>query len=229
MGILYAILGVLGAYILFLCLCALAVDPKREYTVHSRFYRSVLNGFTAVGLFVLNTRIHVTGLEKVPDTKRVLFVSNHLSKFDPIVTWHVLKKWDIAFISKPENFRIPIFGRLIRKCCFLAIDREDPRRAMTTIQTAAALLESGQVSVGVYPEGTRSADGSLLPFHNGVFKIARKADAPVAVLRLTGTNEIRKRAVFRRTHIYLEVLDVLPPGMNSRQLGAAARELLESR
>ena len=50
--------------------------------------------------------------------------------------WLVLKPWDIAFISKGENFKIPFFGRIIRKCCFMPIDRENPRKALRTINKA---------------------------------------------------------------------------------------------
>ena len=104
-----------------------------------------------------------------------MFVGNHRSNFDPIIEWLVLKPWDIAFISKGENFKIPFFGRIIRKCCFMPIDRENPRKALRTINKASDLLQSGEVSIGVYPEGTRSKTGELLPFHDGVFHIAKKA------------------------------------------------------
>lgn len=103
-----------------------------------------------------------------------MFVGNHRSNFDPIIEWLVLKPWDIAFISKGENFKIPFFGRIIRKCCFMPIDRENPRKALRTINKASDLLQSGEVSIGVYPEGTRSKTGELLPFHDGVFHIAKR-------------------------------------------------------
>lgn len=209
--ILGAILGLALSYVLFLLLCWLFVDPRKEYIRHSRFYRGLLNLTTVIVLWLLRIRVHTTGIEAIPkDTKRILFVGNHRSNFDPIVTWWILRQWDVAFISKPENFRIPVFGRFIRKCCFLPIDRENPRNAIKTIQKAAALLAGGQVSIGVYPEGTRSKEGILLPFHNGVFKIAQKADAPIAILRLTGTENIHKNIPFHSTDVYLEVRGILP-------------------
>ena len=74
------------------------------------------------------------------------------------------------------------------------------------------MINDGIVSIGVYPEGTRSKDCRLLPFHNGVFLIAEKTKAPVVVMALRGTEQIHKRCVFRRTHVYLDVLDVITPG-----------------
>lgn len=225
------LLGVM-LYLLFLVACAMLVDPNREYDNHSGFYRCLLNGADRIAIWGAKIRIHASGLEKIPkDTKKILFVSNHRSNFDPIVTWGVLKKWNPAFVSKASNFRIPIFGRMIRKCCFLAIDRENPRKAILTIQKAAQLLEKGEVSIGIYPEGTRSKDCRLLPFHNGVFKIAQKAQAPVVVLGVSGTEKIHKNYPFHHTDVYLEVLDVIAAEevVNSRtaDLGDRARQKME--
>ncbi len=219
------------AYVLFLGICALCVSPDKEYENHSRFYRRLLNGFTAIALKLCRVRIHVTGLEKLPkDTKKLLFVCNHRSKFDPIVTWYALKDKDIAFISKPENFKIPVFGRLIRKCCFLPIDRENPRNALRTIHKAAKLLKRSEVSVGIYPEGTRNPDGQLLPFHNGVFKIAQRAEAPIVVLTVRGTEKVHKNVPLHHTDVYLNVAEVLPTATvttsKTEELGSQIRQIM---
>ena len=176
-------------------------------------------------------RVHVSGIEKIPRDIKVLFVSNHRSNFDPIITWYALKKWKIAFISKPENFKVPFFGRIIRKCCFMPIDRENPRKAIPTINRAAKLLKKQQVSIGIYPEGTRSKTCEILPFHNGVFKIAQKADAPVVVLCITGTEKISKRTPFQHTDVYLDVLEVFEgehiKETKTELIGTAVRRLIE--
>ena len=208
LGILF---GLFLLYALFLLVCSLFINPKKEYENHSRFYRALLNGATAFAMKIMRIRIHTNGLEKVPhDTKNLLFVCNHRSNFDPIITWHIFKKWQPAFVSKADNFKIPIFGRFIRKCCFMAIDRENPRNALKTILKAAELLKKGKVSIGIYPEGTRSKECKLLPFHNGVFKIAQKANADIVVLAVSGTEQIHKNYPFRHTDVYLDVLEVIP-------------------
>lgn len=212
MILLYVLLGAVALYILFLAACSLAVNPKKEYEEHSSFYRALLNGVTVIALWIMRVRVHVSGVQKLPADTRVLFVSNHRSNFDPIVTWHALKKWNIAFISKAGNFKIPIFGRLIRRCCFMVIDRENPRNAIKTIQKAARIIDKGEASVGVYPEGTRNRtlEQELLPFHNGVFKVAQKAGAPIAVLTVCGTEKIHKNYPLRASHVYVDVVDVIP-------------------
>ena len=233
--ILLYILGVLLAllllYILFLGICCLFIDPDKAYEKNSPFYRFLLDSATAAAMKLLRIRVHVSGMEKIPKDTKVLFVSNHRSNFDPIVTWYALKKWKIAFISKPSNFKIPFFGRIIRKCCFIPIDRENPRNAIVTINKAAKLLKKQEVSIGIYPEGTRSKNGQLLPFHNGVFKIAQKAEAAIVVLCVTGTEKISKRTPFRRTDVYLDVLEVFSAQgikeTKTEMIGTAVRRLME--
>lgn len=197
-------------YVIFLVICALLVNPKKEYDNHSRFYRALLNSATAFALKIMRVRIHTEGIEKIPTLdKNILFVGNHRSNFDPIITWHILKKWQVAFISKRANFKIFIFGRFIRRCCFMAIDRENPRNAIKTINRAAELLKKGEVSIGVYPEGTRSKSCVLLPFHNGVFKIAQKANAPIVTISIDGSEKIHKNFPFHHTDVYLKVVDII--------------------
>ena len=233
--ILLYILGVLLAllllYILFLGICCLFIDPDKAYEKNSPFYRFLLDSATAAAMKLLRIRVHVSGMEKIPKDTKVLFVSNHRSNFDPIITWYILKKWKIAFVSKPSNFKIPFFGRIIRKCCFMPIDRENPRNAIVTINKAAKLLKKQEVSIGIYPEGTRSKNGQLLPFHNGVFKIAQKAEAAIVVLCVTGTEKISKRTPFRRTDVYLDVLEVFSAQgikeTKTEMIGTAIRRQIE--
>lgn len=228
--ILGGLLTLLLLYFLFLGVCALLVNPEKEYEKNSLFYRFLLDSATAAAMKLLRIRVHVSGMDKIPKNTKVLFVCNHRSNFDPIVTWYALKKWKIAFVSKPENFKVPFFGRIIRKCCFLPIDRKNPKKAIVTINKAAKLLKKQEVSVGIYPEGTRSKSCQLLPFHNGVFKIAQKAESPIVVLCITGTEKISKRTPFQHTDVYLDILDVLPTQgvkeTKTEMIGTAVRHLI---
>lgn len=92
----------------------------------------------------------------------------------------------------------------------MSIDRENPRNAIVTINKAAEILGNEIASIGVYPEGTRSKECVLLPFHNGVFKIAQKANSSIVVLTVIGTEKIHKRAPWKATDVYLDVLEILP-------------------
>ena len=228
--VVFALLALLLMYLLFLGVCCLLVNPEKEYGKNSPFYRFLLDSATAVAIKLLRIRVHVSGMEKIPKDEKVLFVSNHRSNFDPLITWNALRPWKIAFVSKPENFKVPFFGRIIRKCCFLSIDRENPRKAIVTINKAAKLLKEQEVSIGIYPEGTRSKNCRLLPFHNGVFKIAQKAEAPIVVLSIIGTEKISKRTPFQHTDVYLDVLEVFPSEnikeLKTEMIGMMVRHLI---
>ena len=208
--ILAALLGLCLLYVLFLAVCALLVDTKKEYEHDSPFYRRLLYGATACCIRLLHIHIHVDGREKLPKDGRFLLVCNHRSNFDPILTWQVMKERNLAFVSKAENFQIPIFGRIIRRCCFMVIDRENPRNALLTIEKAAKLIASDEVSIGIYPEGTRSKECVLLPFHNGVFKIAQKASVPIVVASIQGTEQIHKNWYRRRSDVQFRVIETIP-------------------
>ncbi len=217
MILLWTVLGILGAVfsalILFLLVslvASLLVKKEQNYDDYSPFHRCLVDIAAALCTWLPRVKVHVSGTEKLTQTRKLLFVCNHRSNFDPIVTYHVLRKWRLAFVSKPENFSIPVFGPLVKRCCFLPIDRENPRNAIRTIQASAALLEKGEHCVGVYPEGTRSKTGEMLPFHNGVFKIAQKAQTPIVVLTLRGTDAISKNTPWRTSHVYLDVVDIIP-------------------
>jgi 1-acyl-sn-glycerol-3-phosphate acyltransferase len=182
--------------------------------------------------FFCGLRIHVTGEELLPSGTRYLFVSNHRSNLDPIIVMNRLREQQIAFVSKPANMKIPIVGRFIRQCCFLPIDRENARNAVVTINAAADYLKSGTVSVGIYPEGTRSKSTGMGEFHAGSFKIAQKADVPVVVAAVSGTEKAAKRAL-RRTDVFLDIIAVIPAEQvcaeKTVELAARVKEMLAER
>lgn len=231
--ILGIILGLALLYFIIPGFFALFVNPKKEYKKDSRLYRFLLNVASGIGLWVMRVKVRVNGTEKLPKGQKLLFVGNHRSNFDPIITWYMFRDWNISFISKAGNFKIPIFGRLIRRCCFMVIDRENPRKAIGTINSAGELLKSGEVSIGVYPEGTRSKSGELLPFHSGVLRIAQKGNAGIAIIAMKGTERIHKKYPFRASHIEVEVLDVIPAeqvaATRTNDLCEMIKEKLENR
>ncbi|MCQ2456750.1 MAG: 1-acyl-sn-glycerol-3-phosphate acyltransferase, partial [Clostridia bacterium] len=231
--VLFWILGSVAALILC-CVILVVVSSlfvkEVDYDKNSRFYRFILYSATALAVFFSRVTIKVEGAEKMPSDGRFLLVSNHRSKYDPIITWHVFRKSDLAFISKPENFKEPFFGKIIRKCCFMPIDRENPRNALKTLKRAIELIKADEVSVGVYPEGTRSRTCELLPFSDGLFSIAQKASVPTVVVTVEGTEMISKNFPLKRTYVTLSVLDVLSPdetvGHRTGEIGKKVRDMM---
>ena len=206
--VLGSVFGFAVLFVLWYTVSAYIINPNKEYNKNSKYYRFMLNLGTWLGIHGAGIRVRLTGMEKLPEG-RFLLVSNHRSNFDPIVTWYAFKKQNLAFISKEKNFHVLWFGRIIRRCCFMCIDREDPRKAIYTIRRAAKLIVDDEVSVGVYPEGTRSKDGNLQPFHNGVFMIAQRASAPVVVICVKNTDQVQYNYFRRKTDVTIDVIDVI--------------------
>ena len=175
-------------------------------------------------------RVHcvVSGQDLLPQDDRFLWVCNHRSAFDPVVTADRLRDCNIAFLSKPSNMDLPGISRLAWGSCFLAIDRENDREALKAILKAADFLKRGVCSIGLYPEGTRTKTGKLLPFHAGSFKIAQRGNAPIVVAAIQGTENVGKNFPFRRTVVNLDILELIPAekvkGMNTQDLSAYCRK-----
>ena len=221
-------LAAAALYFLLLYLLSLTVDKTKPVQKKSPFYRWLLNETAWLILRLGRVRIECTGLEKLQGLPPFLLVANHRSNFDPFIAITACPKYELAYIAKPEIFDIPITGSVVHKCFFLSIDREDNRKALGTILRAAALLRDGTVSIGVYPEGTRSKTGELLPFRNGAFQIAKRAGAPIVIAKTTGTEQIARRFARRRTIVRFDILDALSADtaakMTTREIGEYARE-----
>ncbi|MBQ6106542.1 MAG: 1-acyl-sn-glycerol-3-phosphate acyltransferase [Lachnospiraceae bacterium] len=183
------------------------VNPNKLYETDSPFFRGLLNALLRIGLFFSRVKIQYEGDEKVP-SGRFLLIGNHRSNFDPLVTAVAMKKYNLSFISKKENLTMPVFGRIVRRACYMPLERDDPRDALTIINHSAKLIKNDVCSVGVYPEGKRSFTNELLPFHAGVLKIAQKANVPIVVSTIEGTELVRDRFP-RKTRVTLRIIDVV--------------------
>lgn len=217
-------------YIIFVWFVSLTVNPDVPVPDDHPFYRKIVLSIIGLLCRVGRVRLHIEGLENIPEGRFVL-VGNHRSGFDPIVTVWGLRKWDMGVITKPENLKIFIV-RTIHQANYLAIDREDPRKAVQTIRQAADLLKNDVVSIAVYPEGTRSRTGELLPFHNAVFKIPKQGgNVPIVVAAISGTEHIMKNTPWRHTDVKLNLCEVISSeevaASSTKDLGERVRAILE--
>ena len=217
-------------YVLLSFVASLFISYKKEYKNDSVLCRALINfGAWYYAVILSNVKVVFSGKEKIPEGK-FLIVSNHRSNYDPILTWLYLKEYRLSFISKKSNISMPIFGKLVHRCGFMPIDRENPKEAIKTIITAAKKISFNDYSVSVYPEGTRSKSDKLLDFHDGVLKIAKKADCPVVVMSVKNTEKVHKHPFIKRTVVYLDVIDVFNKdkvnSYSSSELGEMARDII---
>ena len=136
-------------------------------------------------------------------------VCNHRSILAPSASIKDFGAEEYIYISKPENFRIPLVGAVMHKCGCLPVNRDNNREAIAMVKSASQLIRDDTASVVIYPEGTRSREDELLPFHAGSFKIAQRTGVPVVISAIHGTDEIVHNVPLKKTKIEIDILDVL--------------------
>lgn len=218
-------------YLLVLYAASFSFDRSKPLEKQNRICRGGCAGVIGLLCSYCGVRTHIIGEEKLPREGRFLLVCNHRSMFDPLVIMDRLRAYNISFISKPSNLEIPVIGRIAYGAGFLPIDRENNRNALKTILQAADYLKRGVCSMAVYPEGTRSKNGELLPFHPGCFKVAQRAGVPLVIAAVRGTEKVKKGIILRGTDVYLDILEVVPAeqvkSMSTNELSDHSRELIE--
>ena len=139
-------------------------------------------------------RTRVEGLENIP-AGTCLFAANHTSNADaPAIVGAIPRR--IAILAKKSLFTIPIVGTAFRLAQFVPVDRARPERAAASIEVAADKMKQG-MSFLIYPEGTRSPDGRLLPFRRGAFVLAIKAGVPVVPVACSGAHRVIAKNSYR--------------------------------
>jgi len=184
-------------------------------------------------LLIARVRVKVEGLDRIDLGASCVFCSNHLSYMDtPVVLSSIPAEF--RFLAKEGLFQIPFLGTHLKQAGHVPVPREDPRRAIRTMSTAARIMCERGVSLLVFPEGGRSQDGVLQPFKEGAAYIAIKAQAPLVPVAVMGTREILAMgsAVFRGGPVRLRIGHPIPTeGLTLRDreaLTAAAHEQIAS-
>ena len=226
-------LALLLLFLLVVYISTLFVDMRKKQDKPSSYFRFLLNQFSVVTLTFAGVHVHTSGLDKVPRGSRFMLVCNHRFFIDPLIFYYAMPWADLAFIAKKEAFKIPIVSQVMHQVLCLPIDRDNDREALKTILKAIELLKQNKASIAVFPEGGTNRTGEmLLPFRNGAFKIAQKAQVPIVVCALTNSGAIKKNMFRRRTDVYLDVIDVLQPddfcAEKTPEIGEQTRKIMAS-
>lgn len=147
-----------------------------------------------IGLRIARIHVRVVGVENIP-AGVCIFASNHASNLDPVaLTPNIPRR--VALLAKKEVFEIPVLSKAIRLAKLVPVDRSDSEAAAESVDLAIKYLKEG-LSFCVYPEGTRSRDGRLLPFKRGTFVMALRAGVPVVPVSLAGTQNLMRKGDWR--------------------------------
>ncbi len=141
-------------------------------------------GFYVVTFFS-GSRVIVNGLDNIPEDTACLFVGNHTSYFDVIISYTLMKR-PTGYVAKTEFKKYPSLNLWMYLIRCLFIDRNDIRQGMKTILKGVEYLKSG-VSMFVFPEGTRSRTGKMLPFKEGSMKMAERSGCPIIPVAISNT------------------------------------------
>ncbi|MBQ8575866.1 MAG: 1-acyl-sn-glycerol-3-phosphate acyltransferase [Clostridia bacterium] len=220
-----------GLHLLFLIAYSFTVKRNEEVKNIHNSYRFLLLYSLKLYFQLARVKIRVSGLEKVPDDGKFLFVGNHISSYDPMIAMWTLRKNNLAFVSKKENLDIKFGGKYILKSGCVGLDRENNREAVKAINKAAQNITDGVCAMGIYPEGWVNKTGEgLLPFRNGSFKIAKKAKVPIVVATIANTRQIDKNRFFRRTEIRFRIVEIIPyekiADMKTNEIGEMVHEIM---
>ena len=183
-----------------------------------------------MGVRIAGVRTRIVGQEKLAPGRQYIFMSNHVSNLDPPVLIPLLPR-RVTIMVKKELFRLPILGRAMLMADCVPIDRQNREAAIASVREAEAVVRKGH-DMMVYPEGTRSRDGRLLPFKKGPFYMAMETGVPIVPITLLGTETLMPKGKFfvtpgEATIIYHEPVD--PKQFSDRdELVNAVRDAIAS-
>ena len=177
-------------------------------------------------------RIKVEGQENIPTGSAAIYMANHSSNFD-ILSLYAALPVQFRWLAKKELFEIPIFGASLRRSGYIPVERTDTRKSLVALKAAAQRVKAG-TSVIVFPEGTRSPDGNLLPFKGGGFILAVQSGVPVVPVVIVGTRDINPKGslTVRASEVLIRILPPIETaGLKSSdrdQLADQVRQAIES-
>jgi len=146
-------------------------------------------------LWVSRVHVSVKGMSNIEPDKSYVYMANHQSNFDiPVLLGYLPVQF--RWLAKAELFKIPLFGRAMLGAGYVKIDRFNRKSAFESLEEAASRMRNG-VSVMIFPEGTRSKDGSIRQFKKGGFVMAIKSGVSIVPVVLRGTWPIMAKGSLR--------------------------------
>jgi 1-acyl-sn-glycerol-3-phosphate acyltransferase len=185
---------------------------------------------------IIGARVRVKGLERLDPGANYVIVSNHSSLMDiPVLMgWLPIR---FRFLAKRELLKVPFIGWFLRHDGHLTVDRKSLRSSIESTNECARLIREKRLSVLIFPEGTRSADGRLQRFHDGAAYLAIQSGVPLLPVGIVGAFDVlpARSSWFMPADIELRTGQPVPAeGLSSRdrpaltaRLEQEVRQLLE--
>ena len=187
---------------------------KYNMTAKDKSSLAIVNWAFRCVLFLSGVSVTVLGEENVPRDVPVLYIGNHRSYFDIVMTYVRVPR-STGYIAKIDMLKVPLLSSWMKNLHCLFLDRDNPKEGLKSILQAIDYVKSG-ISVCIFPEGTRN-DGeelSILPFHSGSFKIAEKSGCAIIPISMNNTHTMFEKHIPRieKTHVVIEYGKPIYPG-----------------
>ena len=184
-------------------------------------YRSAM-AWVRIVLRLIGVRVRLEGLENIP-AGTCIFAANHVSNIDPLAFVPNIPR-RVAVPLKKELFRMPILSYGLKLSKFIVVDRASRQAAADSLRQSVQYLNEG-LSFAIYPEGTRSPDGRLLPFKRGAFLMAIQTGVPVVPVSIVGARSLMRKGE-SAIHPGEVVVRFRPPVESSSYTTATLRDLV---
>ena len=191
----------------------------------------LIQGVFKLILWEAGTKVTIIGEENVPKDTPVLYVANHNSYFDIIITYALCENLT-GYIAKDSLEKVPLLNIWMKRLYCLFLKRDDMKASLKTILQAIEYVKQG-VSICIFPEGTRGDSDEMAPFKEGSLKIAEKAGCPIIPMAITHTRDIIKDHIpfVKPTHVTIQYgTPVYPnelPKEEKRALGRYTQNIIQ--
>ena len=176
-------------FVLLTLLFAVFIIIYGAFRPAAPIHDKILKVWSGLWLRIPPVHFDVEGTENVDPHQRYVVASNHLSMFDIPLLFRTLPLHG-RFLAKKEVFKIPLVSQAMRTVGIIEINREKGGSSRQAINDGARIAAERGYSLLIFPEGTRSTDGELLPFHKGVFRIAIDTGLPLLPVVIEGTERV---------------------------------------
>lgn len=167
---------------------ALIAFPWTFITGDIRFLYCLGMGLAFNGARIAGARVRTEGLDKIDRAGTYIFMSNHVSNLDPPILCPLIPR-RTSILAKRVIWRIPILGPALTMAEIVPVERENRESAIQSIRRAGEVMQH-HINLTLFPEGTRSRDGRLLPFKKGPFHLAQDTGFPIVPITILGTYEM---------------------------------------
>ena len=209
---------------------ALVGFPWTLLTRNIDFLYWLSTGLGFAGVRLAGVRVEIVGRDRLDPRRTYVFMCNHVSNIDPPIVVPLIPRRTSVLVKK-ELFRVPLLAQAMRLANLVPVDRLNREAAVASVRAAVEVVRAG-INMTIFPEGTRSRDGRLLPFKKGPFYLASEGGVPIVPMTLIGTHELWPKGKFalRPGTATLVFHDPIDPAQFSdrEQLIAAVREKIRS-